>query len=206
MEYDFSYLTGGSHKVFVGVYPPQDIIDNFRDTNRKFVKEARNFNFIELDQIHFTLQFLGNGVSTNSLTLIANKLQDFASNTKASLITLDKLMFGFPSQRIAKLMFWNIVQTREFNHFTRELHKNIKGLDLPDVQKFKDHSKLIHHITVALLKNNTSKSYTRTISEMITELNLEKIEFPLKEFSLIRSELNRKGRTVYKSIATFKTK
>lgn len=190
------------YRCFLTIVPPAEVRSELRDLNRHFKKHARNFRFIPLDQLHITLQFLGNTVSGESLLLIQENLNPLINNLPRLKITIDRLNFGFPSQNIATHLFYTIRENKDLEKMVKEIHESLKSLSLTDVNKKKDHSKLINHLTVARVKGTSSRSFSREMKEFISQIEIKPITFELQEFRILSSNF-KDNTTNYSELLSF---
>ena len=194
-----------THRVFLAIIPPQDVRSSLRDAQRQLKKYARNFRFVPLDQSHITLQFLGNGVSGHSITVLEDNLGPLISTFDSFTLTIDKLNFGFHSQTIARVLFYSMTDDSKLNEIVSQIHQLVKELELSDINRKKDHAKLINHLTIARTKSDTSRSFSREIREAIKTINFKQLDFRVDEIKLIESKF-KDNQTVYTTLATFPLK
>ncbi|MCA9379702.1 RNA 2',3'-cyclic phosphodiesterase [Candidatus Dojkabacteria bacterium] len=177
----------GQYRAFLAVTPTEEIKSELRDINRQFKRYARNFKFVPLDQLHITLQFLGNSVSGHSLGLIQDNLQSMCAEWSEFEVKIDKLNFGFRGQIIATHLYYSLEEDSELNQLTKSIHEATKSLGLMDVNKKKDHGKLINHMTIARVKGHTNRRFTREVKEFIDTLTFPKLKFTISEVKIISS-------------------
>jgi 2'-5' RNA ligase len=193
-------LRGTHHRVFLGFYVPKEISDLIRDVTRKLNKEARNFYFVDIEQLHLTIQFLGGNVSYESLEQIYHLLK--SKNYKQHpQISISNLSFGFSGQAIPSVMHLEVDNTKELRDYSRSIHNDVKSLELEDTKRQKDYAKLIYHITIARNKRNMSRSFGRRIKELVDSIQIEPISFVPEKLHLIKSTVV-KNKNKYKSILT----
>lgn len=193
------------YRVFLAVTPTEQVRAEIRDVNRQFKKYARNFKFLPLNQLHITLQFLGNSVSGNSLEIIHENLVPMYEDWVEFEVKFDKLNFGFSGQNIATHLFYPIEEDVELNRLTKSIHEDIKSLGLRDVNKKKDHGKLINHMTIARVKGHSHRSFTKEIKEFINTLDIPSLKFTVSKISLISSTY-KDNSTSYSEIASIQLK
>lgn len=193
------------YRVFLAVTPTEEVRAEIRDINRQFKKYARNFKFIPLDQLHITLQFLGGSVSGNSLEIIHDNLIPMYEDWVEFDVMFDKLNFGFSGQNIATHLFYPVEEDIELNRLTKSIHEDIKSLGLRDVNKKKDHSKLINHMTIARVKGHSHRSFTKEIKEFINTLEMPTLKFTVSKISLI-SSIYKDNTTTYSELASIQIK
>ena len=193
------------YRSFLSIKPDAESRSVLRDINRNFKKYSRNFNFIPLEQLHITLQFLGNSVSGQSLSIIEQMIKPIVENHEPITIVLDKLNFGFHSQNIAKHLFFSIEENQQLNHLVKEIHENIKLSPIIDINKKKDHSKLINHLTIARVKGNSNRSFSREINDFIDRSNFQPISYEAKEIQIIASKF-KDNATIYTELISLRLK
>ncbi|KXK26232.1 MAG: 2',5' RNA ligase family [candidate division WS6 bacterium OLB20] len=188
------------HRAFIAILPDDKTRAFLRDSIRVFNKEARNFRFVNVDQLHITLEFLGDSVSSESITAITQELSSHKGNFPKPSIGLTELRLGFPGQTMPNVLFWNLSGGQKLKDLTRYIHEEIVDLQLTDVKRHKDHAKLIHHITIGRAKRSISRAHARSVKEIIKGHSFGELPvFTPEVFSIIASELTPKG-PVYKTL------
>jgi len=190
-----------NYRAFVTIIPPQEVRSHLRDINRKLKKISRNFRFVAIDQLHLTLQFLGNSVSGQSIAQVEEQLSSFAKDQQPFEVTIDKLNFGFPGQNIASLLYYDLREDRELRNFVTGLHDGLKTLDLGDVKRKKDHAKLINHLTIARTKHDMNRSFTREVNELISKLEIQPLSFEVSEIQIL-SSVFKDNKSTYSVLST----
>lgn len=190
-----------NYRAFVAIIPPQEVRSHLRDINRKLKKISRNFRFVAIDQLHITLQFLGNSVSGQSIAQVEEQLSSFAKDQQPFEVTIDKLNFGFPGQNIASLLYYDLREDRELRNFVTGLHDGLKSLGLGDVKRKKDHAKLINHLTIARTKHDMNRSFTREVNELISKLEIQPLSFEVSEIQIL-SSVFKDNKSTYSVLST----
>jgi 2'-5' RNA ligase len=191
-----------TYRVFLAIIPPAEIRAMLRDYNRSLKKHARNFRFVSIEQVHITLQFIGNGVSGHSLESLVENISNVTHDMNSFELTFDNIHFGFPGQNIPHLLYYSVIPSEDLKELVSIVHETNKELKLPDTNKKKDHSKLINHLTVARTKSDSNRSFGREIQGEIKNLKFKPITFKVEEFHLVSSVFKEKG-TIYATLATF---
>ncbi|MEI7579645.1 MAG: RNA 2',3'-cyclic phosphodiesterase [bacterium] len=180
-----------NNRILIGTFVSADVKNASRDFTRNFKKEARNFKFVNLEQLHVSHQFLGDSVSPESIEIIIASLNAGKGVLQQLDITIDSIAFGFPSQKNPTQIFWTIDNTPELNEFTRKVHLIIQKNEFWDVKKFKDRGKLTQHITIARTKRDISSSYAKKIRPTLSA------KLPMKmtidHIAVIKSVLSAEG-------------
>jgi 2'-5' RNA ligase len=172
-----------------------------RDSIRVLSKANRNLRFVPIDQLHITLQFIGNSVSSASMNLISERLKSF-SGPKPH-ISLTEMKFVFQGQANASVLFWDLEDDANLKQVTRDIHTTIQDLELFDIKPTKDQAKLIHHITLARTKRTFSKREVANLLDNFHKNFTRPLpEFDAAEFVIIESHLNKNG-NAYKVLEAF---
>jgi 2'-5' RNA ligase len=192
-------------RLFVALQPPLELRRELSKNNGIFNKEMRNLKFIEQDQLHLTLKFLGDEVSPDSKDRIIELLNDISLQLYAPVVRVLDLRFGFPKQMTPSILFYNIEATKSMQILTELVHEQIMNLDLPDVKREKDYKKLVYHMTIGRLKHNSNRAYGRKIRGIINEkaLRIDK-EFIPDTIYLLKSKLERGTDPRYEVLAQFR--
>ncbi len=193
------------YRSFVAIIPPDEARVKLRDVNRKLKKFSRNFRFVAIDQLHITLQFLGNSVSGYSISQIEESLRSTVSHFEPFNVEIGKLKFGFPSQNIASLLYYDVQDDVELNQFVKTIHTSLKEIGLDDITRRKDHAKLINHITVARTKSDMSRSFTREVNGFLKTLEFHPVGFTVSEISIMGSNF-KDGKTSYSELVRLSLK
>jgi 2'-5' RNA ligase len=189
-------------RLFIGAFPPEEVLAQIRDVVRQMDKIKRNFKFIDYEQLHVTLKFLGADVSEESFNEIYEKLNNnlVLRKQKKATIKLSKLMFGFPGQNTPSAMFFDIEPDAALDFLINNINKEVKNVGLDDTIRKKERRKLTHHITIARAKHSTSRSLTRSTREVISRIRIPKIEYEVNEIHFVQSILTIKG-PIYKKLS-----
>jgi len=193
------------HRTLIAIPVPIEVQRATRQLVRKLSGEARNFRFINLEQLHVSLQFLGSTVSTESLNIIIDNLSSILPEMKSFEVTLSDITFGYPGQRNPDTIFWNLKATETLMQLTKKIHTSIKKLGLEDVNRLKDRSRNFQRIKIAKTKHSTSKSFGKKINTKIDNIQIEPIIFKVNEISIEKSTVT-KATPVYTKIWDFKLK
>lgn len=187
-------------RLFIGIFPPKEYLDFFRDLLRKFDKEKRNLRPINLEQIHLTVRFIGPNVHDHSKQQIANELLKSAGQFPQPLIELDKIQFGFPGQYDPRVLMASVGENRELNDLTNSIHRIVRKVNRDDTILWKSHLDKNYHMSIARLKQAATRSTGRKVKTILNELDLELPQpFTATEMHLVQSEVTPQG-PVYKKL------
>ena len=193
-------------RLFLAFDLPLDLKRQLHANNRIFNKENRNFNFVTPEQMHLTIKFLGNNVSSKSMIKIIEAVNDVIKDVYPMSLEINSLRFGFPHQTIPKIIFYNILPTVELDNLYKAIGYRIKKLELSDILATSFIKKEVYHLTVARLKHQPNRGFGRKIRTIIKEFEFEPISFPVNEFWLMESVLDKSNTPKYSFIHKFNLK
>ena len=178
-----------NERLFLAIKLPLETRREINSILSNFSKEARNFAFVEQEQLHLTLKFLGGNISQHSQKLIIEYLKPVFSSSPKIKIKVDSLMFGFPKQVIPKVLYFNVNQNDELTNLASIINYRVKKLDLDDVSFFIEGKKLIFHLTVGRIKHSSNRHYKIKIIDLIKSINFKPFEFEANMVYLIKSDM-----------------
>ena len=200
---DFRKTLNGE-RLFVAIQPPIEVRREILQNHQIFGSDERNFRFINPEQLHITIKFLGSDVSLDSKEQIIKEIQNILPQIESPTIIFEGLQFGFSKQMIPRIMFYNIKATPELQLLNRLVHEHIKDLELEDVKREKDYKKVVYHLSVARTKHNSNKTFGRNINKLIKEKAKPiTIQFTPEKIYLIKSKLHHASDPRYEVIAQF---
>lgn len=191
-------------RLFIAIQPPLELRRELAKNYSIFNKEMRNFKFIEQEQLHITLKFLGSEVTQLSKQKIIELLGKIAPQLYAPVVKIKNLQFGFPKQMISTLLYYNIEANTSMQKLTSIIHEQLMNLELSDIKREKDYKKIIYHMTIARSKHNNNRAYGRKIKQLIQD-NAQSIdkEFTAEKMYLLKSKLVKGSEPKYEILAQF---
>lgn len=189
-------------RLFVAIYPPKEVLDYVRDTLRQLDKEKRNIIPVPLDQIHFTLRYIGPSVSISSKQKIAKELLKFSGNYPKPQLNIGDFRLGFPGQHHPRAMFFDLIDIDPLEDLVNMVHKRIREVGAKDTILWKDRDDRDFHITIARLKESAvTNSTIRRTKDVISEVKFDEApSFVPTEMYLVQSDVPRVGTPVYKRL------
>lgn len=187
MERLRKYKPKFNERIFLGIKLPLETRREINSILKNFIREGRNFSFIEPEQLHLTLKFLGGNISQNSKALITEAIRPIFASTKQISIKIDELLFGFPKQSIPKVLYFNVNENEELTNLVSLINRRIRKLHLNDVFNIIEGKKSIFHLTVGRIKHSSNRHYKIKIINLIKEIGLKPFEFTANEVFLIKS-------------------
>lgn len=192
-------------RLFLAIYPPKSYLDFVRDTLRKLDKEKRNILPVVLDQIHFTVRFMGANVSVSTKQKLAKELLRHAGSYSKPAIELEDLQIGFPGQHHPRVIMYTVKQNDDLSDLVNEAHRAVRTVDAKDTILWKDRDSRELHISVARLKPAAvTGSSIRRVKDLIKEIEMVPPEpyYP-EEMYLVQSTVTPRG-PVYKKLERIK--
>lgn len=185
-------------RLFLAIYPNQELLNYCRDVYRLFEKERRNLKPIPLEQLHVTIRFIGGKVSDNSKNAIIAELKRIASVLPQTEIKINRLQFGFAKQYNPRVLFANVQTTPELLALQDHINKSIRKLDFEDTITWKNHLDKTFHLSIARFKPAATRSSGKIIKEIVTQNNIAFPEpFVANRMSVIQSIINNKEKVTY---------
>lgn len=176
-------------RLFIAVDIPDEVKSYFADVQ----KQIPDFKgkLVSKEHMHLTLKFLGE-FADNKLDLIKETL----INIKFEKISFFTTSIGFfPSENYIRVIWVGLEPKDEIVELQKKIDNGLKEL-FPKDKKFHP------HLTLARVKFIHDKD---EFIQDIKKIKLEKKEFTINSFKLIKSTLTEKG-PVYEEIKKFKGK
>lgn len=188
-------------RLFVAIYPPKSYLDYIRDLLRKLDKEKRNIRPSEMDQIHFTVRFIGSHVSVSTKQKLAKELLRHAGNFPKPEIAVDGFSLGFPRQHHPSVMFLTIKENDDLNDLINDVHHAVRTVGSKDTILWKEKDTRDYHLSVARLKPAAvTNSSIRRVQDLIAQADIEYPEpFIASEMYLVQSTVTPQG-PIYKKL------
>ena len=189
-------------RLFIGIFPPKEVLDDLRDALRRFEKHKRNLKSAPIDQMHITLKYIGSNVSESSYGIIRKDLlnnQKFLDNPIE--VNFQKLQFGFRFDQIPRILMAQVDNTDSLLDSVDFYHERIKELKLKDTIRLKGRFSEDFHVTLARLKDTVARSVAKNIKEYTDNLKDVKIKsFSVDEAYLVESIIRPGKPVVYKKL------
>jgi len=176
-------------RLFVAVPVSIEIRDRVRQVYAKLEETGTNFSFVNIDNLHFTLKFLGD-VEEEKVSEIKCKVAEIVSAQKKFEIKL-RGVGVFPSLDQIKVI-WVGVEDGELLELLKETNE---GLDY--IRK-DEHEKEVAHLTIARVRSGSER--LRDVLDEIKELDFGTMM--VDKVILYESELTLQG-PIYTEVAVF---
>lgn len=169
-------------RCFVAVKFPDEILEKIE----KIQKELPLFKgkLTEKENLHLTLKFLGD-IDEKKLDKVKERLR----NTRLENFEAEIDSIGVFSEAYVRIIWLHLKGAEKLQ---KKIDEILSGL-------FEKERRFMSHITIARVKNLDNK---KEFLELLNGIKFEKIEFPINEFFLMKSDLNKKG-PVYKVLERF---
>ncbi len=179
------------HRLFICLMPDKNIRNQARDIRRKLAKFSYKFSFVNLEQIHLTLKFLGNKVSSH----IADDIIEELNTTTLPQVNIrtETIEFGFPGQKKPNVLYLTTYANDALNTLVDEIQSMVRQYHPSEVITKKDNEKFFSHMTIARVKKDISRSQIKQIREIIDQIDFDPEQYLAKELYVIKSILTKKG-------------
>lgn len=166
-------------RLFVAVNLPKEIKDYAYNLQRKINTGLAKIKWVYKKNLHFSLKFLGE-VEEKRIDKIKKRLSEI--KFEPFKIKCSKIGF-FPSEKDIKVIWLGIEPKEKFIKLQQKVDEALLDL-FPGEQSFEI------HLTLGRVKFvKKKKEFLGTIKE----IEIEPIEFEIKNFQLMKSELNKSG-------------
>ena len=157
------------HRLFICLMPDKNIRNQARDIRRKLAKFSYKFSFVNLEQIHLTLKFLGNKVSSH----IADDIIEELNTTTLPQVNIrtETIEFGFPGQKKPNVLYLTTYANDALNTLVDEIQSMVRQYHPSEVITKKDNEKFFSHMTIARVKKDISRSQIKQIREIIDQID-----------------------------------
>lgn len=190
-----------TYRLFLGIFPPENYVNTFRQVIREYDKEKRNLKLIPMDQIHLTLKFIGSSVSENSKNIIVDALTKHEGKFPKPPVVINKVQFGFPYQNDPRVIMLRTEDSKDMAELTEMVHVIVRDLRLLDTIRWREKNSAEFHFSLARLKDSATRSTGKDVSEITRKIDFAAPEPFIPEYiELVESLLTRQG-IVYKRLA-----
>ncbi len=172
-------------RVFIAVDIPEDVIEELKKA-QKYLKED---NLKPVKDFHLTLKFLGEIPEPN-----VENVKDLLKQIKFKPFKAQLTSIGvFPNPNYVRIV-WVGISPENFISLQRDVDNSLEKIG------FKKDKRFHPHLTLARVNFVKDKEGFKRILE---DIKVEKKEFKVNEFKLIKSTLTREG-PIYEDLEVFK--
>lgn len=177
-------------RLFIGIPVSEEIKAKIKPFYIQLERIGADLNLVSLENLHFTLKFLGE-VEEPKILEIKSKLETVKPSPFS--VSLEELGF-FPSEQRINVL-WVGIKSKELVSLMREINSRLNYI------RKDEHETEIPHLTLARIKSGQNKEQ---LLELINE-NQSTIfgQMVINQFFLYQSQLTPQG-PVYKVLAEFK--
>lgn len=176
-------------RLFIGVPVSEEVKEKIRPLYEKLKGTGADFNFVSIENLHFTIKFLGD-VEENKIEEIKEKFSELKS--KSFQISLQKVGV-FPSLERINVV-WIGVQDSELLNLMKKSNK------LFDYVRKNDHETEVAHLTIARVKSGKNKEQLQRVLKEVEHDAFGKMV--VDKIILYESELNPEG-PIYKVVEEY---
>lgn len=188
-------------RLFVAIFPDDELKSYFRDVKQRLSKFKRNFTFVQLDQVHLTAKFLGDDVNEEVYTYYAERLRQLTEEVAPFEYTLLAPKFGFKGQVVPKVLFSPLKQNDTFDEIANIATEATRNLGSYNIATTKERKQLIQHITLGRIKSHTSRTFSQTFNQVLKTIPAPDFTPKASSIRIIQSKLTPKG-PLYKTMDT----
>jgi RNA 2',3'-cyclic 3'-phosphodiesterase len=177
--------------VAIKITPDEEFLRAFQVLKNQLVNEK--INWVEIENLHLTLKFLGN-VTSETVLILLRELKKIKSTPSFHFqITGIHLFKDIHTPRI---IYSEIKTGPELSELAKEVDNCLYTLNL-----FQREKKFLPHLTLGSIKSVKGKNNLELVLQDLKKLYCQQVE--CREFILFESILTSSG-PIYKPIETFK--
>ncbi len=182
---------------FIAISLPEDIVKRLAQqvASIKEVVPRDVIRWVQEDNIHLTLKFLGN-VPSNDLKEIANSIQRLAARHAA--FAFEVVSFGcFPNLNSPRTLWIDIREpSGALSSLQSDLEDELAGLGFP-----RERRRYHPHLTIGRVKRNVHRDAITALAESLTQVKVGRIGVvQVRDIRLMRSDLHPTG-AVYSQLS-----
>lgn len=173
-------------RCFIGIFLPKEAINEIKRI-QETVKKKNFFigKFIELENLHLTLKFLGE-IDNNKINEVRGRLRKI--NFRGFEASFDEI--GVFSKKFIKILWIKLAGVDELQKQIDSVLENL----------FNKEERFMSHLTIARVKNVYDK---KGFLEYLENLKYKKLGFKINSFYLMESELKPEG-PIYREIEKYR--
>jgi 2'-5' RNA ligase len=177
--------------IAIKIIPSEEFIHSFQVLKNQLANEK--INWVDIDNLHLTLKFLGN-VSVETILIIKSELKKIGS-IPCFHFQIDGIHL-FKDIHTPRVIYSEVKAGHELYDLAEEVDNCLFKLQL-----FPGEKKFIPHLTLGRIKSLNGKDNLELVLHDFRKVYFQKVE--CREFILFESKLNSSG-PIYKPLEIFK--
>lgn len=178
-------------RCFIAIDLPDEVKEELSKIQNEIASEKSKLKFVEPQNLHLTLKFLGE-ISDYNL----NQIKEVLKQIKFRKIEARLNDIGiFPSQNYVRVVWVGLEPSEEI----KELRKKIDEV-LSNINIAKKDKRFESHVTLARVKFILDK---KAFAEKLQKVRVKQLDFNIDSFKLKKSTLTKTG-PIYEDILVFK--
>ena len=167
-------------RLFIAAKLPENILNEIKDIQLDLSRQAKRISLVKKENLHLTLQFIGNASDSQSQLLLDwfNKLKidnQIKSNCSFS-------HYSYFKQKKGKLIWAGVEIDPSMSDFIAKIRSDLKSMCF-----ILDDRKWLPHITIA------RQTIINNLNDILNRLNINKNIFNFVSIDLIKSEFTKFG-------------
>ncbi len=175
-------------RTFIAIELPREIKDALSNLQEKLKKSAADVKWVEPQNIHLTLKFLGER-DIKSIEKITQILEE-ATRNKESYRARVSCIGAFPNTSSPRIIWAGIDKgDSETREIVKELEEEIAKIGIP-----KEERPYSSHVTIGRTRSPKNRdSLIRDLKNLQDKFGLETLEFTVTKITLFKSVLTPRG-------------
>jgi len=175
-------------RTFIAIELPQEVKDKLAELQALLKKAGADVKWIEPENIHLTLKFLGE-IDENKSVKVTEAIEDIAKKSKQLRMSLASLG-AFPRIEFPRIIWVGIDKgDKEITELAKVLEERIEKLGIP-----REERRFSSHITIGRVRNPLNKDkLAKVLKELDNYFSGKNIEFDVTKITLFKSTLGPGG-------------
>lgn len=175
-------------RTFIAIELPREIKDFLSDLQDQLKASRSDFKWVEPQNIHLTLKFLGE-INDEQLNKIIKILDDAAKSSKDFRIRIASVG-AFPKINFPRVIWVGIDQgNRETKELAKTLEEKIEKIGIA-----KEDRPFSSHITIGRLRSPLNREgLVKELNNLVNNFGQRTLEFHVTKITLFKSTLTPKG-------------
>lgn len=175
-------------RCFIAINLPSNVKDYLYDLCKEITSNNIKVNWIHKKNLHLTLKFIGEVEDSR-----VNEIKDRLNHIEYEKFSLNLDTVGvFPNNNFIRIIWIGVNPEEKVIELQKKIDSSL--LDL-----FSKDQRFDAHLTIGRVKNTKNKE---EFIKKIKDIKIEKIQFEVNEFKLMKSTLTKDG-PIYEEVANF---
>jgi 2'-5' RNA ligase len=174
-------------RLFLSIFPPEEILVFFRRIQNELKDFNKYIRFIEKDQIHLTIRFLGDNIDESVYLSLQEGISKIVSGFEPFNIHIQSLEFGFPGELWPKILYVSVKQNESLDKIISQVNHFCNPFSLDSTE-----NETIYHFTLGRKMIDIKRDVVKTIKKSLKKFEMYE-GFRVSQIFLVQSILGASG-------------